>query len=77
MNYEFEDLLLLEDNVDYSSLPKPDLSVRARKNLNRLFREIVGSSKIPHTEVDNFYERTRSKIVRKINLLKHKLNIHQ
>lgn len=63
MNDRFQDLILFEDE-DYSSLPPPDLSVRARKRLNRLFREVVGSSNIPHPEVDNHYELIRSKIVR-------------
>ena len=61
----------------YESLPKPELSVRARKRLNRLFREIVGSSKIPHTEVDNIYERIRSFFVRKIKVLVFKLKNHK
>lgn len=64
MNNNFEDLILLEEYEDYESLPPPELSVRARKNLNRLFRETVGSSNIPHPEVDNYYELIRSKIVR-------------
>ena len=64
MNDKFQDLILFEDEEDYSSLPIPNLSVRARKRLNRLFREVVGSSNIPHPEVDNYYELIRSKIVR-------------
>ncbi len=56
----------------YNSLPKPEISVRGRRKSNRLFREIVGSSKIPHPEVDNCYERIRSKLVGKINIIKHK-----
>ena len=44
MNNKLEDLLLLGDNFDeYESLPSPEISVRAKKRLNRLFREIVGS----------------------------------
>lgn len=66
---------LEKDFEYYSSLPKPEYSVKNRKKINRLFREVVGSSNIPNTEVDNFYERTRSKIVKKINILKHKLNL--
>ena len=31
--------------------------------MNRLFRERVGGAFIPFTEVDNYYERVRSKIV--------------
>ena len=74
MNNKLEDLLLLDDNFDeYESLPSPEISVRAKKRLNRLFRETVGSSNIPHPQVDNCYEKTRSKIIRKINLLKHKI----
>lgn len=59
----------------YESLPPPKLSVRARKKLNRMFREIIGSSNIPHPEVDNCYERIRSFFVRIINVLKYKLKI--
>lgn len=66
----------MEKDFDYyDSLPKPEISVRGRRKINRLFREIVGSSKIPHPEVDNYYERIRSKIVRKINVIKHKLKL--
>ena len=59
----------------YSSFPKPEYSVKNRRKINRLFREVVGSSNIPNPEVDNFYERVRSKVVRKINVLKHKLKL--
>lgn len=66
----------MEKDFDYyDSLPKPEISVRGRRKINRLFREIVGSSKIPHPEVDNYYERIRSKIVRKINVIKYKLKL--
>lgn len=58
---------------DYDSLPQPELSVRARKKLNRLFRETVGSSKIPHPDVDNYYERARSKVMRKFKLIIFKI----
>lgn len=59
----------------YNSLPKPEYSVKHRRKINRLFREIVGSSNVSNPEVDNFYERTRSKLVRKINVLKHTLKL--
>ena len=59
----------------YESLPAPEISVKGRKRINRIFREIFGSSKIPHPEVDNFYERIRSFFVRKIKVLKNKLKI--
>lgn len=65
MNNKFEDLLLLDNEFDeYESLPSPEISDRAKKRLNRLFREVVGSSNIPHPDVDNYYELIRSKIVR-------------
>ena len=66
----------MEKDIDYyDSLPKPEISIHGKRKINRLFREIVGSSKIPHPEVDNNYERIRSNIMRKLNLLKYKLNI--
>jgi hypothetical protein len=72
------EVIILEKEFEYyQSLPKPELSVRARKRLNRLFREIVGSSKIPHPEVDTIYERIRSFFVRKIKVLNFKLKNHK
>lgn len=46
----------------YNSLPQPDYSVKHRKRMNRFFREQIKSSNIPYPEVDNYYERIRSKI---------------
>lgn len=64
----------MDKDVDYyESLPPPEISVRGRKRMNRIFREVFGSSKIPHPEVDNIYERIRSFFVRKIKVLKYKL----
>ncbi len=37
-----------------------DLSDRFKKRTNRLFRERVGSKKVPHPEVDNAWERFKS-----------------
>lgn len=59
----------------YDSLPKHEISVRGKRKINRICREIFGGSHIPHPEVDNYYERIRSKIVRKINVIKHKLKL--
>lgn len=70
-------IIMDKDFEYYESLPKPELSVRARKRLNRLFREIVGSSKIPHPEVDNSYEQIRSFFARKIKVLIFKLKNHK
>ena len=66
----------MDKDVDYyESLPPPEISIRGRKRMNRIFREVFGSSKIPHPEVDNIYERTRSFFVRRIDILKHKLKM--
>lgn len=56
----------------YESLPEPDYSVRHRRKMNRFFREQIKSTNIPHPEVDNFYERTRSRFIIKINDTKNK-----
>ena len=66
-----------KDMEYYESLPQPEISTRGRKNLNRFFREIVGSSNIPHPEVDNSYERMRSFFARKIKVLIFKLKNHK
>lgn len=64
----------MDKDVDYyESLPPPEISVRGRKRINRIFREVFGSSRIPHPEVDNIYERTRSFFARKIKILKYKV----
>ena len=65
---------------DTESLPNEDFeyhpTVTHRRNMNRLFREKVGSKKIPHPEVDTLYERIRSWLVVKLHLkyktIKHK-----
>ena len=41
---------------------------RHKRRMNRILRERVGSSRIPHPEVDNLYERVRSKIVVKLHI---------
>ena len=38
-------------------------SKKFKKKMNRMFREKLGIMRIPHPEVDNFFERWRSKIV--------------
>ena len=38
-------------------------SRRFKRRMNRLFREEVGSRRIPHPEVDNLWERMRSRMV--------------
>ena len=46
----------------------PPHSRRHKIRMNRLFRERVGSSNLPFPEVDNIYERIRSKIVIKLKI---------
>lgn len=41
-----------------------EFSDRFKRRMNRLFRERAGFKKAMHPEVDNWYERTRSRIVR-------------
>ena len=43
-------------------------SVRFKRGMNRIFREIGGVSKIPHPEVDNWFQRTRSWFIVKLHL---------
>ena len=52
---------------DYSFLPEPDFSIKHRRRINRIFREVVCSSKIPHPEVDNWFEQKRSEFIVKLN----------
>lgn len=50
-----------------------ELSNRYKKKINRLFREQVGSKYIPHPEVDNPYEKIRSRIIRIFLLTIHRI----
>ena len=43
-------------------------SKRYKIRMNRLFRERVGGTFLPFPEVDNFYERVRSKLVIKLKI---------
>jgi len=65
---------------DMEAIPDEDFeyhpTVTHRRNMNRLFREKVGSKKIPHPEVDTPYERIRSWFVVKLHL-KHKMIKHK
>ena len=49
--------------AEIEKLPKAEFSRRHKIWSNRLFREIVGSKKIPYPEVDGFMERIRSKLI--------------
>lgn len=64
---------IFDDLDDFDSLPMPEMSVRGKRKKNRIFREVFGSKNVPHPEVDNIYERTRSFFARKIKILKYKV----
>lgn len=53
----------------------PELSKRFKVKMNRLFREQVGGNYIPHPEVDNWFERARSRAVIRLSALQEKKNI--
>ena len=50
-----------------------EFSDRFKVKMNRLFREQVGTNKIPHPEVDNLYERIRSGLIRIFLLMRHRI----
>jgi hypothetical protein len=53
-----------EEKINDIEIPPP--SKRHKIRMNRLFRERVGGTFLPFPEVDNFYERVRSKLVIKL-----------
>ncbi len=46
----------------------PPTSKRHKIRMNRLFRERVGGTFLPFPEVDNFYEKLRSKLIVKLKI---------
>ena len=59
-----------DDPDGFNSISDEEIkySVRHRIRMNRLFRERIRSSFLPFPEVDNFYERARSKVVVKLKI---------
>lgn len=57
--------------AEIEKLPEAEFSRRHKIWSNRLFREIIGSNKIPYPEVDNFLERIRSRLVVQLHLEKY------
>ena len=53
--------LTSEEEIQDIEIPPP--SKRHKIRMNRLFRERVGGTFLPFPEVDNVYERLRSKLV--------------
>ena len=60
INKEVEEFM----NIDTSDVV---FSKRFKKRMNRFFREYVGG-KIPYPEVDNFFERLRSKLDKRLKI---------
>ena len=50
-----------------------EFSDRFKKRINRLFREQVGSNRAMYPEVDNAYEKIRSKVIRTKLVMVNKL----
>lgn len=52
----------------YNSLPKPEYSTNHRKQINKIFKEIIGSSEIPYPEVEELCDKRKSDIVKEIEV---------
>lgn len=54
------------ENVEASEKSNSEIefSDRFKKRINRLFREQVGSKRAMYPEVDNVYEKMRSRVIR-------------
>ena len=63
------------ENVEASveSEPGIEFSDKFKKRINRLFREEVGSKRAMCPEVDNVYERMRSRVIRAKLVTENKL----
>ena len=50
---------------NFEKQPKEEiiLTKKFKRKMNRIFREKLCSSKIPHPEVDNLFEKLRSNII--------------
>ena len=58
------------DEIDIPQNEEIKYSFRHKIRMNRLFRDEIGSTRLPFPEADNFYERIRSKIVVKLKVKK-------
>ncbi len=56
----------IEEETKDVEIPPP--SKRHKRRMNRLFRERVGGAFLPFPEVDNFYERARSRLAVKLKI---------
>ena len=60
------DIEIAEIEEKYNNMKIPPYSKHHKIRMNRLFRERVGGSFLPFPEVDNLYERLRSKLIKKL-----------
>lgn len=74
INMCYEEQLEVEEFSDEEK-EAVEFSDALKKRMNRLFREKAGISNIPHPEVDNIYERVRSKIVRLLLVIMNHMKI--
>ncbi len=58
----------LKNEEEIRDIEVPPPSKRHKIRMNRVFRERVGGSFLPFPEVDNFYEKARSKLVIKLKI---------
>ena len=61
---------ITSEEIEFDENEPVTVSHRHKIRMNRIFREVVGCSRLPFPEVDNFYERASSWIVVKFNLRK-------
>ena len=61
--FEVVDSEFQEIEEEMKDIETPPPSKRHKIRMNRLFRERFGGTFLPFPEVDNFYERVRSKLV--------------
>ncbi len=58
--YEEFEAELARFEEEEKDLPPVEPTIQFKRDMNRLFREQVGSKKIPHPEADNAFERFHS-----------------
>ncbi|MBO5415896.1 MAG: hypothetical protein J6A83_04635 [Clostridia bacterium] len=56
------------DPKNFENIETPPRSKRHKLRMNRLFRERIGGTFLPFPEVDNLFERIRSKLVIKFKI---------
>ena len=68
----------VEDEFFFEDDGEPlHITRRHKIRMNRIFRENVGGNFLPFPEVDNTYERVRSRIVLKLHLEDKKIHRHR